>query len=268
MTRAATGAAGRTRPGAASRTPETTTLIRSFAVNRPSHGSKAAKAQTPRLILIMLGAPGAGKGTQADILAEKLGLPHVSSGDLFREAIREQTSLGREAKRFLGKGSLVPDDVTVRMIKARLAEPDAAAGAILDGFPRTVPQAEALDRLLATQGSRVRGALYVEVDKDELVRRLSGRRVCTDHGQHVYHVKWKQPKVEGVCDVDGSPLEQRADDQPETVQARLEIQLPPMFEVVDYYADRGTLYPVRGGQPIDEVTQELLHAVETASATP
>jgi adenylate kinase len=164
------------------------------------------------------------------------------------------------------KGALVPDDVAVRMIKGRLAEPDAAEGAILDGFPRTVPQAEALDRMLAAQGSRVRGALYVEVDRDELARRLSGRRVCTGPDQHVFHIYWKPPTIPGICDLDGSPLEQRADDRPATVHARLETQLPPMFEVVDHYAERGTLYPVRGDRTIKEVTEALLHAVDTACA--
>jgi adenylate kinase len=214
----------------------------------------------------MLGPPGAGKGTQAEILAQRLGLPHVSSGDLFRAAIRDNTPLGREAARYLDKGALVPDELTVRMIKARLAESDAAGGVILDGFPRTVPQAEALDRALAAQGARVTGALYVEVPREELVRRLAGRRVCTGPSQHVYHVESMPPKRAGVCDEDGSRLEQRADDLPDTVQARLEKQLPPMFEVVDYYADRGLLYPVRGDRPIDEVTDALLHAVETAIA--
>jgi len=262
LTRAALGAAGGASNLAAPGTPEVPAALYPSRNGRKSDGTSSS-----RRILIMLGAPGAGKGTQADILSDRLALPHVSTGDLFRTAIREQTALGREAKRYMEKGALVPDDVTVRMLKARLAEPDAAEGAILDGFPRTAPQAESLDRLLASQGSRVRGALYVEVPKEELVRRLSGRRVCTGHGQHVYHVLWKPPKVEGVCDIDGSPLEQRADDQPETVQARLEKQLPPMYEVVDYYADRKILYSVRGDQPIDAVTQELLHAVETAAAT-
>ena len=155
------------------------------------------------------------------------------------------------------------------MIKARLAEPDAAEGAILDGFPRTVPQAEALDRLLAAQGSRVRGALYVEVDKDELVRRLSGRRVCTGPGQHVYHVDWKPPKVPGICDIDGSPLEQRADDRPETdpgapgEAAAAHVRGGRLLR-----RPRDALYPVRGDQPIDEVTEALLHAVETACRSP
>lgn len=257
------GAAGPIRTTHASRMPEAS------AADRPSlTQSRDPKAGAPRRILIMLGAPGAGKGTQAEILSERLGVPHVSSGDLFRTAIRDDTPVGREAKRYMQRGALVPDDVTVRMIKSRLAEPDAAGGAILDGYPRTVPQAEALDRMLAAQGSRVRGALYVEVDRDELARRLSGRRVCTGPGQHVFHIYWKPPLVAGVCDIDGSPLEQRADDRPETVLARLEKQLPPMFEVVDHYAERGTLYPVRGDRTIKEVTEALLHAVETASATP
>lgn len=263
MTRAAKGAAGRTRHLDASPTPDVP------AANRPTRdGRKASKAEASRRILIMLGAPGAGKGTQAEILSERLGLPHVSSGDLFRTAIHDETPLGREVKRYLAKGALVPDEITVRMVRARLGQPDAEAGAILDGFPRTVPQAEALDRTLAAQGSRVRGALYVEVDRDELVRRLSGRRICTARGQHVYHVDWKRPKVDGICDVDGSPLEQRADDLPETVQLRLEKQLPPMYEVVDYYAEHGILCPVRGDLPIKEVTEALLHAVEIACAVP
>lgn len=261
MTRAATGAAGRTRSTHSSSTPE------AAAVSRPStNGRQARPADAPRRILIMLGGPGAGKGTQADLLAAQLGVPHVSSGDLFRAAIRDDTTLGREARRYLDKGALVPDDLTVRMVKARLVEPDAAPGALLDGFPRTVPQAEALDRTLAAQGTRVSGALFIEVPREELVRRLSGRRVCTGAGQHVYHVESKPPIVPGLCDEDGSPLEQRADDRPETIQSRLEKQLPPMFEVVDYYADRGTLYPVRGERPVDDVTQALLRAVETATA--
>jgi adenylate kinase len=216
----------------------------------------------------MLGAPGAGKGTQAEILSARLGLPHVSSGDLFRAAVRDGSALGREVKRYLDRGALVPDELTVRVIKARLMQPDAAEGAILDGFPRTVPQAEALDRMLASQGARVMGALYVEVDREELVRRLSGRRVCTDPAQHVYHEEYKPPLVPGICDFDGTPLEQRADDRPETIRARLEKQLPPMYEVVDHYAERGWLCPVRGNQSIDQVTEALIHAVETACQVP
>jgi adenylate kinase len=214
--------------------------------------------------LLLIGAPGAGKGTQAVRLSQHLGLPHVSSGDLFRNALRAGSPLGAEVRRYVERGALVPDDVTVRVIEERLAEPDARNGVILDGFPRTRPQAEALDRVLATQGDRVRGALYVEVDRDELLRRLSGRRVCTGVAQHVYHVVSNPPKTPGICDIDGTPLEQRADDRPETVRSRLDKQLPPMFEVVDYYADRGALIAVRGDQPIDAVTDDLLRAVELA----
>jgi adenylate kinase len=212
----------------------------------------------------MLGVPGAGKGTQADILSERLGLPHISSGDLFRAAQREGTPLGRDVRRYLERGALVPDEVTVRMISTRLAQPDARLGAILDGFPRTVPQAVALDRMLAADGARVTCALYVEVDREAVVRRLTGRRICTGPEHHVYHVEFKPPRVPGVCDIDGSALEQRSDDQPETVRARLEKQLPPMYEVVDHYAEMGRLCPVRGDQPIDEVTAALVHAVDTA----
>jgi adenylate kinase len=212
----------------------------------------------------MLGAPGAGKGTQAQRLSKALGLPHISSGDLFREALRTDSTLGQQVRQYMERGALVPDEVTMRVIGDRLAKPDTDSGAILDGFPRTRPQAEALDVLLAAKGSSVRSALYIEVDRDELITRLAGRRVCTAPAQHVYHVIWAPPKKEGVCDSDGSPLEQRPDDQPETIRARLDKQLPPMYEVVDHYAERGALCAVRGDRPIDEVTQELLHAIAVA----
>jgi adenylate kinase len=217
-----------------------------------------------RRIFVMLGAPGAGKGTQAERLSKVLGLPAISSGDLFREALRTDSNLGRQVRQYMERGSLVPDEVALKVIADRLARPDTEAGAILDGFPRTRPQAEALDELLAAQGSSVRGALYIEVDRDELITRLAGRRVCTGPAQHVYHVIWAPPGKEGICDIDGSPLEQRPDDRPETIRARLDKQLPPMYEVVDHYAERGALCAVRGDRPIDEVTQELLHAIEMA----
>lgn len=208
----------------------------------------------------MVGAPGAGKGTQASLLAERLGLPHVASGELFRNQIREQTPLGKKASSYIDRGALVPDALTVHMIADRLAEPDAAEGAILDGFPRTRPQAEALDNLLARRG-RVAGALYVDIDRDELMRRLSGRWICSQSEDHSYHATAHPPKVAGKCDIDGAPLYQRDDDRPETVRARLDQQLPPMYEVIDYYADRGVLSAVDGDRPISEVTDALLRAI-------
>ncbi len=233
---------------------------------KPSSNGRTAKRSggDDRRIFVMLGAPGAGKGTQADRLSKALGLPKISSGDLFREALRTDSNLGRQVRQYMERGALVPDEVTLRVIGGRLAKPDTEAGAILDGFPRTRPQAEALDEMLAAEGSSVRGALYIEVAPDELITRLAGRRVCTGPAQHVYHVIWSPPKQEGICEVDGSPLEQRPDDQPETIRARLDKQLPPMYEVVDHYAERGALCAVRGDRPIDEVTQELLHAIAMA----
>lgn len=211
-------------------------------------------------VFVMIGAPGAGKGTQAAILSERLGLPHVASGDLFREAVRLDTRLGREARRYMDRGALVPDSIVVRMIEERLDAPDAAAGVILDGFPRTRPQAEALDLALGRRGARVDAALYVGVPEEELVRRLSGRWLCRSGG-HVYNEVSHPPAVPGVCDVDGSELYQRDDDRPETVRARLEQQLPPMYDVIDHYTTQGVLVAVDGGQPIEAVTDALLRAV-------
>jgi adenylate kinase len=212
----------------------------------------------------MVGAPGAGKGTQAALLAERLGVPHVASGDLFRDNIRRETTLGKKVKKYLDSGALVPDDVTVQMISQRLREPDAKDGAILDGFPRTRPQAESLDRMLAKAGGRVAAALYIDVDRDELVRRLSGRWLCTESSDHVYNENGHPPKKAGICDFDKAPLYQRDDDKPETIQARLEQQLPPMYEVIDYYTDRGVLTTVDGARPMDEVTEDLMHCIGSA----
>lgn len=209
----------------------------------------------------MVGAPGAGKGTQAALLAKRLDLPHVASGDLFRDNIRRATPLGKKVKDYLDSGALVPDDLTVELIGDRLNEPDARGGAILDGFPRTRPQAEELDAMLARMGGRVAAALYIDVDREELVRRLAGRWICSVSPNHVYHAVARPPKVKGVCDVDGATLMQRDDDRPETIRARLEKQLPPMFEVVDYYAERGVLSTIDGDRPVAEVTDELLRAV-------
>jgi adenylate kinase len=233
-------------------------------VTSPALAGPAATSQDERRIIVMIGAPGAGKGTQARRLSERLELPHISSGELFRGAVREGTSLGEQVRAFVAKGALVPDELTVAMVQERLSRPDAAAGAILDGFPRTRAQAEALDRLLARAGSRVTAALYVEVAPSELVKRLSGRRVCSLEGQHLYHVDARPPLREGICDIDGAPLVLRKDDEPQTVRSRLDRQMPPMFEVVDHYADQGILSAVRGDKPADEVTEDLLRVVREA----
>jgi adenylate kinase len=226
----------------------------------------AARVRGGRRIIVMIGAPGAGKGTQAERLAATLGLPHISTGELFREAVGSDDALGAKVRRYVGSGALVPDDIVVEVVGNRLSQPDAAGGAILDGFPRTVAQARALDGMLARQGTAVCAALYVEVSADLLLERLTGRRVCSADDQHVYHVTARPPLREGVCDICGSELYQREDDAADTVRARLDAQLPPMYEVIDHYADAGVLFPVRGDRGAEEVTADLLHALATINA--
>jgi adenylate kinase len=209
----------------------------------------------------MVGGPGAGKGTQAALLAERLGLAHVASGDLFRRHLRDGTELGRQAKKFMEKGALVPDELTISMIEQRLGEPDAAEGVVLDGFPRTPRQAEALDEMLERKDNRVNAVFFLDVERDELVRRLSGRWLCKASDEHVYQARTHPPKVAGVCDFDGAELYQREDDRPETIQARLEKQLPPMYEVVDYYADQGVLHTIPGAQSPADVADCLARTI-------
>jgi adenylate kinase len=218
-------------------------------------------------VYIMIGAPGAGKGTQADILSERLALPHIASGELFREAMRDGTALGRELESYVSRGALVPDDLSTRVVLNRLARADAKEGAILDGFPRTRPQAEALDEALDRQGKPIAAAFYVGVSEAELMRRLAGRWVCRAAG-HVYHEVYQPPRVPGICDEDGSELYHRVDDLPATVRARLEQQLPPMYEVVDYYNDRGILTCIDGERSIDEVAEALLSAIRRQPVAP
>jgi adenylate kinase len=216
-------------------------------------------------VVVLLGAPGAGKGTQAQILSQRLGLAHVATGDLFRAAVRDGTPLGVVAKGYMDRGELVPDSVTIEMLLERLAQPDAAAGILLDGFPRNTAQAEVLDKALADRGSRVEVAPYIEVPETDLVARLGGRWICRAQG-HPYHELTKPPLVAGICDVDGSELYQRSDDQPATVQARLRQQLGALEQVVGHYRGQGALKIVDGTGPIERVSEDLLAAIGPAAS--
>jgi adenylate kinase len=208
-------------------------------------------------VIVLLGAPGAGKGTQAEVLHNRLGIPHIATGDLFREAYRQGTSIGREARRYMDRGQLVPDDITIRMLLERLDQADAKGGAILDGFPRTSAQAKALDAALAERGTRVDRALLIDVPGEDLVRRMAGRLICEAAG-HVYHETANPPRVPGRCDIDGSRLVQRADDAADTIRARLSQQLGALADVVDHYRRAGVLRAVDGRQAIDLVSRALL----------
>ena len=209
--------------------------------------------------IIMLGAPGAGKGTQAKILAEKLGLVHVSTGDLFRENLSQETELGKLASSFMVKGELVPDDVTIAMVRERLSRPDCAKGAVMDGFPRTPAQAEAFETLLAEIDGKVDLVPFISVPNEVLVERLSGRWMS--HAGRVYHALYNPPKVKWVDDVDGSPLYQRDDDKPETVLHRINVYYDQTSPLIDYYRQAGKLVEIDGTQEIEQVTEDLLKAV-------
>jgi adenylate kinase len=213
-----------------------------------------------RLILLLIGAVGAGKGTQAELLSSELGIPHLASGDLFRQALRDGTPLGERARGYMERGDLVPDDVTISMFMERLSQPDAVRGAILDGFPRTVAQARSLDETLDRQGERIARAIYIDVPNDELVSRVSQRSVCPTCGT-VYHDVSDPPRVPGICDRDGTPLIRRDDDRPEVVRARLEKQVPPMLEVVDHYRGVGVVTVVDGRRDIEDVQRDIREAL-------
>jgi adenylate kinase len=211
--------------------------------------------------IVLLGPPGVGKGTQARILAEETGLVHVSSGDLFRENLKNQTELGKLAKSFMDKGELVPDDVTISMIRDRISRPDCGAGAILDGFPRTPAQADALKVMLAEFKGEVDAVPYITAAENILVERASGRWTCRAQG-HIYHEKFNPPKKAGVCDVDGSEVYQREDDKVETVTKRIRVYIEQTMPLVDYYRKAGKLIEIDGTQAVEDVTKVLLSSLK------
>lgn len=195
--------------------------------------------------IIMLGAPGAGKGTQAKMIAEKYQIPHVSTGDIFRANIKNGTELGKEAKKYMDQGQLVPDELTVKILLDRVAQPDCANGYVLDGFPRTIPQAEVLDKALTELGDKIDFAINVDVPDENIVRRMSGRRACLSCGA-TYHIEHIPPKQEGICDVCGQPLVLRDDDKPETVLNRLKVYHDQTQPLIDFYTKKGVLKAVDG----------------------
>ncbi len=223
-------------------------------------------ASAERLILLLVGAVGAGKGTQAAILSREFGLVHLASGNLFRAALAAGTPLGEAAREYMEGGELVPDELTIAMFMDELARPAADAGAILDGFPRTVGQAKALDDTLAAAGERIRRVLSIEVPTEVLVRRVAGRWICPQCST-TYHEDTDPPNDAGRCDRDGTPLRQRDDDRPEVVRARLDKQVPPMLAVVEHYERAGIVDRLDGTQSIEAVTAAILASIGARAAT-
>ncbi|WP_322798338.1 adenylate kinase [Thermoflexus sp.] len=217
------------------------------------------------LDLILLGPPGAGKGTQAKILSQRLGIPHVASGDLFRDHLYRQSPLGQLARQYMDRGELVPDEVTIGMIQERLEQEDCRNGVILDGFPRTPAQARALDGLLAGMGRSITAVLYIRVRDELLLRRLAGRWTCRMCGA-VYHVEFNPPRVPGRCDLDGGPLYQREDDTEEVQRRRIQVYQEQTAPLVSFYRERGLLVEIEGERPISEVTEALIRAIELRRA--
>ena len=214
------------------------------------------------LNLVLLGPPGSGKGTQGERLNEDLRLPYYATGDILRGAVRDETELGREAKEYMDRGDLVPDEVIVGVIAERIDSSEALDGFILDGFPRTTPQAEALDSKLSELGRAVTAVLLIDVSDDEVVRRLGGRRTCEENG-HVFHVEFEPPKEEGVCDIDGSPLIVRDDDKPEVIRKRLETYHEKTEPLVSYYDSRSVLRRIAGEAPPQEVGEQIRRTLAT-----
>lgn len=214
---------------------------------------------------ILIGAQGSGKGTQSEQLTRSLGVRHVASGDMFRQAFDEKTELGIKAKAYLDRGELVPDDITVAMVLKRIKEPDCAHGVLLDGFPRTIPQAQALDAGLQEIGQQIDLVIYLKVPREELLKRLSGRYICRAN-QHVYNINSHPPKVAGICDLDGSELYQRSDDTGEAVETRLDIFFNETVHLLDYYNSQQKVIEVDGNQGIDQVRTSILNQVKAFMA--
>jgi len=209
---------------------------------------------------VLLGPPGAGKGTQAAIIVDKCGIPHISSGNIFRENLQSNTELGKKAKSFMDKGELVPDDITIGMVKNRLLQADCSNGALLDGFPRTPNQAEALSEFLTSINAEIVCVPFINVDVGELIERLCGRWTCKAEG-HVFHLKYKPSKQEGICDFDGSPLYQREDDKKETVEQRIRVYFNQTAPLVDFYKEKELLVEVNGALPIEQVTEAIMKVI-------
>ena len=212
--------------------------------------------------LVLLGPPGAGKGTQAQIISQKMKLPHISSGDIFREHLKGQTELGKLAKDFIDRGELVPDDITISMIRDRISRKDCTSGALLDGFPRTPAQAEALSSMLIDFNGQVNAVPYINVPEEVLIERLTGRWTCRAQG-HVFHEKFNPPKRAGMCDHDGSELYQRNDDKVETVVNRIQVYFKQTMPLINYYRQKDLLIEIDGTQPIEKVTEDLLAALSS-----
>ena len=216
--------------------------------------------------LVLVGPPGAGKGTQAQFISAHLGVPKISTGDIFRANVSQGTELGQQARKYMDAGDLVPDEITIGMVRDRLAEDDARRGFLLDGFPRNVPQARTFNEILAEVGTPLDVVLELVVDDDEVVRRLSGRRTCRSCG-HIWHVDFDPPSTEGVCDICGGDLFQRDDDMPETVRHRLEVYYEQTSPLVGYYAEAGILVGIDAMGPVDDVTDRAIAALRPHART-
>ncbi|MEU1177170.1 adenylate kinase [Streptomyces sp. NPDC005820] len=212
--------------------------------------------------IVLVGPPGAGKGTQAAFLAKNLSIPHISTGDLFRANISRQTELGKLAKSYMDAGNLVPDEVTIGMAKDRMEQPDAEGGFLLDGFPRNVSQAEALDEVLQAESMKLDAVLDLEVPEEEVVKRIAGRRICRKDSSHVFHVTYSAPQQEGVCDVCGGELYQRDDDSEETVRKRLEVYHTQTEPIIDYYKAQGLVVTISALGKVEEVTGRAMGALQ------